>query len=222
VPSIDDERATTPREVRRQVRMDAKRSRTLDAAERSFATSGYHSTSVKSIADQCDIAIGTIYTLFGDKEGLFKAVLRRRGDVLGDLMTAKAGENSPGDGLLVTIAELQIQFFREHPDWAHIATSLISPNSNLTLPGVGAAGLYELGTQLAIDLQAVVIARGQHEGRIRTGNPQALARIFASMVATFHVLDEGSSPPGNNCSLDEFLDVVQAAFSTANPVNSGR
>jgi AcrR family transcriptional regulator len=185
----------------------------LDAAERIFAA-GYARASVKSIADDCEIAVGTIYKLFTDKENLFKAVLLRRGAVLQELAVATVSEPLPGDEALTALARAHIRFFREHADWARIATAVMSPGSRREIPGIGAE-LYDLGHRLAVDLQTEVITRGQREGLVRLGDPTALAKIFSAMVAAFHAVDDGAdrTAPERPYDLDEFLDLLRAAFA---------
>lgn len=175
----------------------------LDAAERTFAANGFHNTTIKSIAAQCEIAVGTMYTLFDDKNSLFEAVLRRRGRTLRELTEAKAAEAGPGDATLVELADLQIRYFQNHPDWTRVA-SMLRADTRGDAPAV--PGLYESGHKVVADIHAQVIARGQREGTVRRGDPLALALIFMGMLETFHDLDPVRFPP------EEFLDLVHSTF----------
>jgi TetR/AcrR family transcriptional regulator len=183
--------------------LETTRSQVLDAAERTFAANGFHTTTIKSIAAQCEIAVGTMYTLFDDKNSLFEAVLRRRGRTLRELTEAKAAESGPGDTKLVELADLQIRYFRDHPDWTRVA-SMLRSDTRGDSPAV--PGLYESGHKVVADIHAQVIARGQREGTVRRGDPLALALIFMGMLETFHALDSSRYPP------QEFLDLVRATF----------
>jgi AcrR family transcriptional regulator len=191
---------TSPREERRRVRLETTRSQVLDAAEQIFASAGFHATTIKAIAAQCEIAVGTLYTLFDDKNSLFEAVLRRRGAMLRASTEAKAAEPGPCDTTLVELADLQIRFFREHPDWTAVASMLMS-GSRGAVPG-----LYESGHKVVADIHAGVIERGQREGTIRDGDPMALAQIFLSMLETFHRVG------GETYSAAQFLDLIHATF----------
>jgi AcrR family transcriptional regulator len=201
----------SPREARRQLRLETTRSQVLDAAERTFASTGFYNTTIKSIAEQCEIAVGTLYTLFDDKNSLFEAVLSRRGRALTALTEAKAAEPGPGDARLVELAELQIRFFREHPDWTRIASTLVS-GSRAALPDSLGSRLYEAGHKVTADIHATVIATGQREGTIREGNPLALALIFLAMLETFHHLGGMGDPEPTSYSMAEFLDLVRDTF----------
>jgi AcrR family transcriptional regulator len=194
--------------------MDTARTQILDAAERTFASTGYHATTVKSIAEQCEIAVGSIYTLFDDKNSLFEGVLRRRGAALRALTEAKASEPGPGGAKLVELAELQIRFFRAHPDWTRVASMLMS-GSRADPPARDMSRLYESGHKVVADIHAEVIVRGQREGTIRGGPPGALAQIFMGMLETFHALDyAGGSEPGE-FPAEDFLDLVRATFTAS-------
>ncbi|WP_216912717.1 TetR/AcrR family transcriptional regulator [Nocardia sp. NBC_01377] len=203
----------SPREERRRLRLEMTRTQVLDVAERAFATVGFHNTTIKSIAERCEIAVGTIYTLFDDKDSVYEAVLRRRGAILHGVTRARASEPGPADLTLVAVAELHVRFFREHPDWAGLASALGS-GSRATASNAEPSHLYAAGHRVVCDDLAEVIARGQHEGRIRDGDPRALALVFLGMLETFHRLDNTGRADQPDYTLAEFLDLVRAAFSS--------
>lgn len=145
-----------------------------------------------------------MYTLFDDKNSLFEAVLRRRGATLRALTEAKATEPGAGDSQLVALAELQIRFFSEHPDWTRVASMLVSDSRGESRESA-VPGLYEWGHKVVAEF----IARGQREGTVRSGNPLALASVFMGMLDTFHGLGGSDA---TDYSAAEFLDLVHAAF----------
>src|SRR5687768_15436291 len=70
---------TTQVEQSRPNRRSARKARTrqaiLSAAQTVLLRSGYHAASVEEIADLADVAVGSIYTYFGSKEGLFRELV---------------------------------------------------------------------------------------------------------------------------------------------------
>ena len=54
----------------------------LDAAEETFAKSGYAGTSLREIADKAGVNQALLHHYFGSKDGLFKAIFLRRGQEL--------------------------------------------------------------------------------------------------------------------------------------------
>ena len=54
-----------------------RRESMLDAARELFAGSGYNKTTIDAIADRAEIGVATVYTYFGNKEGLFAELARK-------------------------------------------------------------------------------------------------------------------------------------------------
>lgn len=55
-----------------ELRKDEKRKLIFETAAKVFAEKGYHQTSVKDIADEANISVGTFYLYFKNKEDLFE------------------------------------------------------------------------------------------------------------------------------------------------------
>lgn len=71
------QRAGRPRDVERELRYDAL----LDCAKRLFLVHGYEGASLAAVAGEAHVALRTIYTWFGGKSGMLRAVLEREGQV---------------------------------------------------------------------------------------------------------------------------------------------
>ena len=61
---------------------DAKRTAMMQAAVRVFAEKGYHAATVRDIVNASDVAIGTFYFYFPDKETLFLYLYEETADFL--------------------------------------------------------------------------------------------------------------------------------------------
>ncbi|MDP3428002.1 MAG: TetR/AcrR family transcriptional regulator, partial [Humidesulfovibrio sp.] len=57
-----------------------KQRRVLDESYREFAENGYNQASINRIVGRLDIAKGSLFQYFGNKEGLFKHLFRRAVD----------------------------------------------------------------------------------------------------------------------------------------------
>ncbi len=68
----------------------------LDVASEHFATGGFATTSVATIADHAGISKPLIYSYFGSKEGLYEACLDRGGALLADEMERIAQGDAVG------------------------------------------------------------------------------------------------------------------------------
>lgn len=71
---------------------DAKRTAMMQAAVQTFAEKGYHAATVRDIVNQADVAIGTFYFYFPDKETLFVHLYEETADFL--LQAIRQGINS--------------------------------------------------------------------------------------------------------------------------------
>jgi len=78
----------------------------LNAAEAEFAANGYDKTSLAQITDAANVTTAMIRYYFGSKEGLFTAVVKRRGDVMRDERMRLLNELESRPGQPPTVEEL--------------------------------------------------------------------------------------------------------------------
>lgn len=67
---------------RTRQKKDAKRTAMMQAAVRVFAEKGYHAATVRDVVSAADVAIGTFYFYFPDKETLFVHLYEETADFL--------------------------------------------------------------------------------------------------------------------------------------------
>ncbi|MFN2190179.1 MAG: TetR/AcrR family transcriptional regulator [Candidatus Promineifilaceae bacterium] len=67
---------------RTRKKKDAKRSAMMQAAVRVFAEKGYHAATIRDIVQAADVAVGTFYFYFPDKETLFVYLYEETADFL--------------------------------------------------------------------------------------------------------------------------------------------
>ena len=87
-------------------RLEVRRERFLEAAERQFLSKGYAGASVNEIVRLAGGSLATLYSEFGSKEGLFAAIMRRRAGHVFDSEVLQFGRNKSRSvrGALVTLA----------------------------------------------------------------------------------------------------------------------
>jgi AcrR family transcriptional regulator len=80
--------AVKPRPDRRARKALATRRRILDAAEALFTRDGYTATTMTAIADDADVAVQTLYAVFGNKRALLTELIdvRVKGDEHADAL----------------------------------------------------------------------------------------------------------------------------------------
>ncbi|OFC69380.1 TetR/AcrR family transcriptional regulator [Alteromonas confluentis] len=85
----------TPREKGLQ-----RRNKILDAAEASFIENGYEATSLQEIMSKAGGSLATLYRMFGNKEGLFKAIIERATENLSDSLLPLDADNPEPEKVL--------------------------------------------------------------------------------------------------------------------------
>lgn len=99
--------------------MERRRERTreaiLDAAERAFVNEGYRGARIGDIAEAADVAVGSVYTHFGNKDGLYLALAERAMDLFARYMAeAYQPAWSPLEQVMAA-GDTYLRFHLEHP-----------------------------------------------------------------------------------------------------------
>lgn len=200
------------REQRRQVHQELSRTQLLDAAEEIFGRKGFHATTLKEVAELADFSVGSVYSFFENKDDLYANVWLRRGAEFLPAFESLAASITDGMDGLVAIAEFEIAFFRDRPSFSRLY--IRSTGSVVPVAGEAAPTVVEGNATRALDVQAQVIALGQSQGRIRSGDPAALARLLSAMVQAFQAMDpdmvDESEP---SLPVDDFIGMLRAAFA---------
>jgi TetR/AcrR family transcriptional regulator len=115
------EHLAAPGQERAGSRTDRRKARTAgairDAAERLFISRGYSATTMEELAEEADVAVGSIYAHYGSKEGVYSALIDRALEL--DKQYCDAGFDA-GDSpaaRLFGLAEGYLRFAREHPGY---------------------------------------------------------------------------------------------------------
>jgi AcrR family transcriptional regulator len=107
-----DHDVPVPRGARRAART---RAAILDAAEAAFRTEGYRRTRMEDVAEAADVAVGSIYNHFGDKDGLYHALAERSVELFVRYMEqAYVGDRTPLERVMAA-GDAYLRFHLEHP-----------------------------------------------------------------------------------------------------------
>src|SRR5919198_4422154 len=100
-------------------RSERRKARTItaimDAAERHFLERGFQNARVDEIADDADVAVGSVYNHFGSKEGLYRSALERALDLFENYMNEEPQPEGPALEQLLEQAGRLARFGRERP-----------------------------------------------------------------------------------------------------------
>ena len=96
---------------------DLVRQSVLAAARRLFAANGYANTPVRQLADEAGVAVQTIYSSFGSKDGVLVALLELVDQSIGmdELQRALVDAQTPGD-IAAAVAHMHRVLFESYGD----------------------------------------------------------------------------------------------------------
>lgn len=123
------------RSARRKARTTAA---ILDAAERHFLERGFQAAKVDEIAEEADVAVGSVYNHFGSKDGLYGALLGQALDLFETYMDDRESPGGPALEQLLDVAGRVARFGRERPGHMRL---LVLPQPRL--PDSGLAMVIE-------------------------------------------------------------------------------
>ena len=109
-------------------RKDLKRQRVLDAAKRRFGRFGIRATTMQDIAREADIAVGTIYQFFPDKDALILAWVDEHRQLMHAQFAAALRAPRPADAKLREFVRLRfhtVRQMREEPAIAEITRAVL-------------------------------------------------------------------------------------------------
>ena len=88
-----------------------------DAAERLFIRHGYSATTMEDLAEEADVAVGSIYAHFASKEGVYSALIERALELDKQYCDEGFGGGELPAERLLGLAEGYLRFAREHPGY---------------------------------------------------------------------------------------------------------
>ena len=183
----------------------------LDAAERLFLGRGFAATTMEDLSRAADVAIGSIYAHFGDKEGVYAALIDRA--LVLDRKYSEAGfaeGNSPLERL-VGLAEGYLRFAREFSGYFRLFR--FPPHDR---PGSGRGGKPEAKVAARIGEEtarmAGLLEEAMAEGVARPMDPIATARFL--WAAWDGVIASHLGPANMEIGDEEFEQVLNRARET--------
>jgi AcrR family transcriptional regulator len=149
----------------------------LEAAERLFLSRGYTATTMEELSGAADVAVGSIYAHFGDKEGVYSALVDRA--LALDKRYGEEGFAGGGSPLerLVGMGEGYLRFAREHP--AYFRLFRFPPPDRPSAeeaPGPAARIAERISAEVA--RMAGLLREAAEEGVIRSVDPEPMARFM--------------------------------------------
>lgn len=213
---------TTPTTRTRQVRGDAKRDEIMRAALNVFLDKGYLSTSVDEIAAAARASKRTVYSHFGDKEALFREVIRGTIAPMQEALQRRLDLASRDDVLeaLRSVAH-SLATIIVTPQVARLRRVVIAETDRF--PEL-AAEWYRLGPRQTVDRLAVYLGElgGLHIPDLSVAAEQLLWLVISEPLHRLMFAPSGTAPvPGElQRAAIAAVDVFWRAYSVTTPDNS--
>lgn len=157
----------------------ARRKALLDAAERLFVEKGYEKTTLSDIISRAGGSRATLYEQFGDKDGLFRAMMEENcARVLGGLTAVETDDEVPPEVALTKFALYFVQVLFEQRTTA-ILRILVSEGGRV--PDVAEA-FFRIGPERTVARLALYLKGLADAGALRIDDPDAAAQAFLGMI----------------------------------------
>jgi AcrR family transcriptional regulator len=157
---------------------DSKRARILDAAKRRFGRFGIKATTMSDIAHDVDIAVGTIYKFFPDKDALILAWVEEHRQLLHSQFEGVLRQPLPADEKLREFLRIRfhtIEAVREEPAIAELTRAVLR-----LIPDT----IAEM-TQEAHSILEAIIEEGRRTGCLSSAEPKNDTEILFFALAGF-------------------------------------
>ncbi|PWC35762.1 TetR/AcrR family transcriptional regulator [Azospirillum sp. TSO35-2] len=157
----------------------ARRQAILEAARRLFIDKGFEKTTLSDIIAQAGGSRATLYEHFGDKAGLFRAMMEENSaHILAGLAAAQADDRaSPEAGL--TAFALHLAHALLNDKTTSIVRILVAEGGRV--PDI-AETFFRIGPETAVQRLAEYLECLSGAGTLRIDDPEIAARAFLGMV----------------------------------------
>ncbi|MGK3949912.1 TetR/AcrR family transcriptional regulator [Microbacterium sp. K2] len=174
----------------------ATRSAIETAAVRVFARSGFAAASIRQVADEAGLSVGSIYRHWVSKEELFDHLL---GQAARGLEAAAAGLSGPGDpvSMIRSFTETYLADLTSDDGAAEFYV-VINQAVETDIPQ-GTTPRLQATRAMLWNAFAALLERGQAEGQIARGDPARMTAHYFAMLAGLTTMrlalrDKGQEP----------------------------
>jgi AcrR family transcriptional regulator len=164
-------------EENQQIR-DERREAILRAAAGVFAAMGLGPAKIGDIAQAAGVSYGLVYHYFGAKEAVFAALVEQGARATAGLVEYLRRQESTAWAQLHWLTETMVQGLSQTPEL--LLVSLEALTKAAVSPEIRERA--RLGNEQLRKAVAALIARGQAEGTVVAGDPDALAILYLSSL----------------------------------------
>jgi AcrR family transcriptional regulator len=192
---MDEAISTTP---------DGTRTAILEAARGLFVSQGYHGSSMRQIAAQAGIALGSIYNHFANKEDIFKHILWEYHPYRQVLQEVQQSQITQLENFLRFASQRMLSAINERPAILNLILIEVVEFNSQHIPEMFSSALPTLEQVF----EQILIS----DPRIRDIDLPVLVRAFVGIFLSFYLSDKllsSSSIPTEyrTSTMDDFVDI---------------
>ncbi len=169
---------------RRRREREQRRNAIMTVAEQIFFENGFAATTMEEIAEKTELAKGTLYLYFPNKDSLYHAIVLRGMDVLIDLFTKAIRKGDTGLEKIRAIGDAYAQFVDTHRTYAVI----MSYSKSFDIPEGSPERTEALQSKDArlFDIMKEALETGQQDGSIRADmDTHKIAFLIALLTQSY-------------------------------------
>jgi TetR/AcrR family transcriptional repressor of mexJK operon len=156
-----------------------KRAAILDAAKALFVRNAFAGTSMDAVAAEAGVSKLTVYSHFGDKDNLFREVIRAQ---IQDLMPEDTYQHAPGESIRDTLERIALHHVRLDCDVQNVGTfRAILSDCRQGNPRYGKL-LWEEGPDRTLGLMKRLLQQAVDDNKLDIPNVARAAGQFISLI----------------------------------------
>ncbi len=170
-----------PESERMKRKKSEKRDQILESARKLFFESGYASTRVEDIAKDADLAIGTLYLYFENKNDIYASLCEDGLAIMEDCFSRANLDGEDCWAKMGTMVAVILDFYRTYPDYWQIMTFLfLSSKHEEIMAGLRQQILDGIGRVL--ERLRDIIREGIKAGQIRQCDVERTALVLWAKI----------------------------------------
>ncbi len=192
-------------------RKEEKRDQILNSARKLFLERGYSSTRMEDIARDADIAIGTLYLYFKNKNEIYASLCEDGLAILDKLFAEAARDGKNCWEKMESLAKVNLRFYRKHRAYYDIVTFVFA---SLKPEDLSTALREKIVARIDGILNHLeeIIREGMEAGAMRPGDVEETALVLWSAVLGMVFVDQAGFMEGLGKNLN---DVAVASMGMA-------
>lgn len=206
--SVPVSKSATPRQSR--PRGETRRAQILDAATTVFLEHGYAGATIELVVTRAKASKTTIYTFFGDKVGLFSALVNERAE---RILAGLANIATEKENIRAALAHIARQYMDVvmSPDGIGLYRLILAEGRNF--PEL-VSSVYRIGQDRVTASVAGALRIWAEQGYIRANDPERIALQFLDVVrGELHLRAMAGIPPHDlDAAIESNIDHAVRTF----------